>query len=133
MIDENERFGCKCTVKNRHAGLEDGHLNILTFDDAEMLRWLLKIIGFPVDETGIVTDNKGVPVRCSSCGCKLTLDEIAYVMPPAYFYCCDPICIYDYFERYGYPNHIHVINLEHPDHIKEHLEGLVMDSEDGVD
>lgn len=134
MKNLNEQLGCQVTRKeDRHAGLENGHLNLLTFNDAEMLRWILTTIGFTVDDTGIVNDKKGVPVKCSGCECKLTLDEIAYVMPPSYFYCCNPICIYDYFERYGYPDHTHTIRLEHPDYIKEHLEELMIDSEDEVD
>ena len=88
----------------RHAGLEDGGLNLIVFDDTEQLRKMLNAIGFLVDDDGIVT-NKGEPVTCSGCGCKLTIDEIGHVMPPDHFYCSNPstTCIMDYFERYGYP------------------------------
>lgn len=87
--------------KHLHAGLEDGTLNLIVFDDTEQLKKMLNIIGFLVDDEGIVTD-KGEPVTCSGCGCKLTLDEIGHVMPPDHFYCSSPVCIMDYYERYGH-------------------------------
>ena len=87
--------------KQLHAGLEDGGLNLIVFDGTEQLRKMLNVIGFPVDDDGIVT-NKGEPVTCSGCGCKLTVDEIGHVMPPDHFYCSKSICIMDYYGRYGH-------------------------------
>lgn len=88
--------------KQLHAGLEDGTLNLIVFDDTEQLRTMLNTIGFLVGDEGIVTD-EGKLVTCSGCGCKLTVDEIGHVMPPNHFYCNSSVCIMDYYERYGYP------------------------------
>ena len=90
-------------VEQKHAGLGDGKLNLITFNDTEQLRVMLIAIGFSIDDKDIVY-HQGKPVICSSCERELTLDEIGYVMPPAHFYCSSDVCICDYFERYGWPD-----------------------------
>ncbi len=84
-----------------HAGLEDGGLNLIIFDDEKQLREMLGVIGFLVDDDGVVTEN-GKPVICSGCERTLILNEIGHVMPPNHFYCSSSVCIMDYYERYGH-------------------------------
>lgn len=86
-----------------HAGLEEGHLNLVVFDDSDTLRKILDTLHVDVSEDGKILDD-GKSKHCNCCGAEVTVKNLGNVMPGSLeFYCDNPVCLAEYIVKYrGY-------------------------------
>ena len=85
-----------------HAGVEELSLNLVVFQDEEQLRSLINRIGLHTDDSGRILDDENHIKTCPSCSEQLQLKDVGHILPGShYIYCKNPVCIMDYFERFG--------------------------------
>jgi len=83
-----------------HAGLEEGKLNLIVFDNEDTLRSLLEGLGLEVGQgKKILRDGKAE--KCSCCDEPLTTKNLGNLMPGSLELFCDrPTCLAGYILRY---------------------------------
>ena len=89
-------------MEQTHAGVEEFQLNLVVFNTEDQLKKMLMQIGLTVDEENKIHDPEGEIIQCSCCEKDIEIKEVGQVMPGSYhIYCKDPVCIFDYFERFA--------------------------------
>lgn len=84
-----------------HAGLSEGRLNLLVFEDKGLLQRLLRELGFEV-ETDKILDQRHQE-ECQRCHEPLTVDNLGNIMPGSLLLFCDnPFCLSTYVSEH-YP------------------------------
>jgi len=92
------------TVMTVHAGLEEGQLNLIVFDNEATLKDILKEISVDVSQGGAVMGKGGHSQHCQCCGREITLRNLGNVMPGSLeFYCDNKVCLTEYIVKHrGY-------------------------------
>lgn len=83
-------------AKTDHAGLSNGELNLVLFENEDQLKGLLGKLGIEVRDNFVVSAD-GKAEHCQSCAKTIRVDNLGNIMPGStLFFCDDPYCLSTY-------------------------------------
>lgn len=83
-------------AKTDYAGLSNGELNLILFENEPQLRALLAKLGIKTRENFILS-KEGEVEKCQCCRKTIRVENLGNIMPGStLFYCDDPFCLSSY-------------------------------------